>query len=247
MNAITDPKRLLKAPLFAVSAEWEHNGYDDSDFYRAMFDWHTGELKKVETHSTRYGCGYFAVVTKEYAQRNKLYGYVNHAYNPATQKFDIENGIQVGLPVQWFVTPSAVPESVLSRAEAALAELIYRQLRAADDRDIFEPQNAERGQVLRLTEPHNSRKTKQTLPAGTKIRVNDCSAFGTFYRNGYNHPSRENRSVIGTVLGHPETLLRVPLAKCRLDKEPLSDLELRQRAAELARNRRFEQCWGRVF
>lgn len=247
MQPITNPARLLKAPLFAVSDEWEHNGYNDSDFYRAMFDWHTGELKKVETHSTRYGCGYFAVVTKEYAKRNKLFGYINHAYNPATGQYDLENGIQVGLPVSNFVDPKQAPAIVLDLAEKALADQIFRLLRYSEENQIMKPQDAKRGDTLRLTEAHNSRKTGQKLPVGTVIRVNDCEAFGTFYRNGYNHPSRSNRSVIGTVLGHPETLVRVPLAKCRLDRELTSDSELRQRAAELAHNRRFEQTWGRVY
>lgn len=219
-NQITDPRRLLRAPLYAVSDEWEHNGYDDSDFYRAMYDPNTGELRKVETWTTRFAC---------------------HAPLPYVVPEDWTGG--------WvpYIPPSKVPESIWQRAEQALAETIYQLIRSAEHRAILQPQDAKRGDVLRLTEAHNSRKTKQVLPAGTQIRVNDCSAFGTFYRNGYNHPNRENRSIVGTVLGHPETLVRVPLSKCRLDREPESDESLRQRANELARNRRFEQCWGRVF
>lgn len=244
---ITRTDRLLKAPLFAVSDEWEHNGYDDSDFYRTMFDWHTGELQKVETWTTRYGCGHSAVVTDEYAKRNNLTGYIAKDYNPNTQQWDKPVGVRVDLPVTWFVPPKQVPQSVWEAAERKLAEHIFNLIRAAELRDILTPQDAKQGDILRLSESHNSRKTKQTLPVGTKIRVNDCTAFGTFYRNGYNHPSRENRSVIGTVLGHPEKLVRVPLNKCRLDKEPMPDAELRARAVELAKNRRFEQCWGKVW
>lgn len=237
----------LRAPLYAISAEWEHNGYDDSDFYRAMYDPNTDSLQKVETHSTRYGCGHFAVVTKDYASKHDLHGYINHTYNPETRQYDLENGIQVGLPVTWFVMPQDTPERVYQRAEQLLAESIYQLIRSAEHRDILTPENAEQGDVLRLSEAHKSRKAGQTLPVGTRIRVNECTAFGTFYRNGYNHPGRHNRSVVGTVVGHPETLVRVPLAKCRLDQEPMPDEQLRQRAVELAKNRRFEQCWGRVF
>lgn len=244
---ITDPKRLLKAPLYAVSDEWEHSGYDDSDFYRAMYDPNKGTLEKVETHSTRYGCGYFAVVTKEYAQKHGLNGYINHAYNPATGRYDVENGIQVSLPVTWFVDPKQVPERVWQQAEQLLAEQIFQLIRSAEHRDVLQPSNAKAGDRLRLSEAHRSVKTKQTLPVGTRIRVNEVQCFGTFYRNGYNQPGRHNRSVIGTVIGQPDKLVRVPLDKCQLDKEPMPDGELRARAAELAKNRRFNQCWGRVF
>lgn len=244
---ITDPKRLLRAPLYAVSDEWEHNGYDDSDFYRAMYDPNKGTLDKVMTWTTRAGCGSFAVVTKEYAHKHGLAGYINHAYNPATKQYDLENGIQVSLPVYWFVEPKDTPERVWQQAEQLLAEQIFQCLRLAEHRDILQPTNAIPGDTLQLLEAHRSIKTKQTLPVGTKIRVNDVQCFGTFYRNGYNQPGRHNRSVIGTIVGQPEKLVRVPLEKCRMDKEPMSDAELRARAVELAKNRRFNQCWGRVL
>lgn len=217
---ITRTDRLLKAPLYAVSDEWEHNGYDDSDFFRTMWDPNTQALRKVETWTTRACCS---------------------APLPYVVPEDWTGGWSPYIP------PERVPSHVWEAAERALADRIFELIRSAELRDILTPDNAKQGDILRLSEPHNSRKTKQTLPAGTKIRVNDCQAFGTFYARGYNHPSRENRSVVGTVLGHPETLVRVPLNKCRLDKEPISDTELRERANKLATNRRFEQCWGKVW
>lgn len=241
--------KLLKAPLYAVSDEWEHNGYDDSDFYRTMYDPNTDEIKKVETRSTRYGCGYFAVVTKEYAHKHGLYGYVNHAYNPVTRQYDLENGIQVSLPVQWFVFPKDTPEQVWNRAEQLLAEHIYQLIRNAELRDVFEPQDAKFGTVLRLTEAHTHKdKTtgaKTTVAAGTVGEVFWCGAFGTFYRNDYNHPNRDNRRVGLRLLDGSKVF--VPLKKCRLHKEPMTDSELRQRAEELAKHRRFEQCWSKVY
>lgn len=46
--------KLLKAPLYAVTEEWEHDGYDDSDCYRVVFDPNTRTLSRFETGSTRY-------------------------------------------------------------------------------------------------------------------------------------------------------------------------------------------------
>lgn len=40
---------------YAVSEEWEHNGYDDSDWYRVAFDPESGTLERVLTNTTR-GC-----------------------------------------------------------------------------------------------------------------------------------------------------------------------------------------------
>jgi len=239
--------KLLKAPLYAVSDEWEHNGPQDSDFYRTMYDPNTDTLRKVETWSTRYGCGYFAVVTFEYAKQNNLHGYQNHPVEMGTGRVLPPNGIQVALPVARYVPKENVPERVLQRAQELLAALIYNLIRAAEHRDILEPKIVAHGNWVSLTEEHNSRKTKQVLPVGTEIRVNSCQAYGTFYRNGYNRPGRENSSIVGTVKGHVETLVRVPLSKCRLAKPLMSDEELRKRAVELAANRRFEQAWGKVF
>lgn len=54
--AMNETTKLLPAPLYAVSDEWEHNGHDDSDFYRVVFDPNTGNLSRVMTWTTRCGC-----------------------------------------------------------------------------------------------------------------------------------------------------------------------------------------------
>lgn len=135
--------------------------------------------------------------------------------------------------------------AIVEQAIVWLSDQIFKVLRSAEDRDILEPENAKQGDLLRLTAQHKSRKTGQILESGTVIRVNDCQAFGTFYAKGYNHPGRENRSIVGTVLGKPSLLIRVPLAKCRLHSEPMTDSELRSRANALARNCQFGPALSR--
>lgn len=135
-----------------------------------------------------------------------------------------------------FVMPTI---EIVEKAIEWLAGKIFTLIRNAEQKDVMAPENAVPGQLLRLTEEHKSRKTGQTLTVGTVIRVNDCQAFGTFYAKGYNHTGRQNRSIVGTVLGKPSVLVRVPLAKCRKNEEPMPDAELMQRAKVLARDCQF--------
>ena len=50
-----------------------------------------------------------------------------------------------------------------------------------------------------------------TFPVDTVFTVQACTAFGTFYRNGYNKPNRSNRPVL-SIAGDGQ-LYRIPLAK----------------------------------
>lgn len=127
--------------------------------------------------------------------------------------------------------------AVVEASRKLLVEGIYQRLHSAEQHDVMKPADAKPGDILRLSEPHKSRKAGMMLDVGTRIRVNVCNAFGTFYRNGYNKPGRDNRSIVGTVLGQPDKLIRVPLAKCRLDRD------LRSRAEELS----YEHQYGPLF
>lgn len=44
--------------LYAVSEEWEENGYHDSDFYRMVYNASTGNLARYCTGSTRFAMDY---------------------------------------------------------------------------------------------------------------------------------------------------------------------------------------------
>lgn len=231
--------RLLPSPRYAVSAEWEHNGRDDSDFYQIIYDPNQDQLIKYQTYTTRFGCGWFATVTADYVKRNNLSIYQTLSDGKAL----------VTLPVEPFVPLNRTPEEILRRAEQLLADIIFNLIRNAEHNDIFEPNDAQFGQRLRLTEPHTYRDTKTgkrtLISAGDTGEVFWVGAFGTFYRNGYNHAGRHNRRV-GLRLANGSRVF-VPLKKCRLDKEPLTDDQLRERSVQLAKNRRFEQAYARVW
>lgn len=71
----------------------------------------------------------------------------------------------------------------------------------------------------------------------TAGKVISTQAHGKFYSNGYNRPNRYNTSVI--VLLDDGRELTFPLKKLRLEREPLTDEELHERAKELSKHRNF--------
>lgn len=133
---------------------------------------------------------------------------------------------------------------VVEAARKLLVQGIYQRLLEAEHRDVMEPNDVQVGDIVRLLQVHKSRKAGTVLGVGVRIRVNDCQAFGTFYRNGYNKPGRDNRSIVGTVLGSPQTLVRVPLSKCRMDREPMPDTELMARAEALSHEHQYGPLFG---
>ena len=54
---------------------WEHNGYDDSDFYADYLDIEKGTIETVEYNTTRFACGGYAKV--DFTISNYLAWWVN--------------------------------------------------------------------------------------------------------------------------------------------------------------------------
>jgi len=80
------------------------------------------------------------------------------------------------------------------------------------------------------------------IPTDTVGEVVDWGSFGTFYRNGYNEPNRENTSVqLRTSEGR---VFRATLAKCRQDRDYATPAALRKRAVELSYNYHWPACSG---
>lgn len=192
--------RLLQAPLYAVTDEWEHNGYDDSDFYRVVYNPNTRSLARFETGSTRYGGRPW--------------------------------------PGSEFVKPEATPPEVWSAAEAVAADLYAAGLARLEHLRVFEPgpKDCAIGTVLRTTRACRS-KAAGTIPAGSVGEVFWSGSYGTFYRNGYKQPNRENTRV-GLRLRDGSRVF-VALSACRLDREPMSPAEIREKALERASKRDF--------
>lgn len=198
------PSRQLPAPLYAVSDEWEHNGYDDSDFYRVVFDWNKRELRRFETGSTRYAGRCWA-------------------------------GSE-------FVLPSQTPETVWAEAERIHRDSIANGLRELDRMTKEEPdvQDIKHGMELELT--RNVKHKGATIAKGTRGEIFWSGAYGQFYRNGYNHPNRENTRVGLRLLDGSRVF--VALKACRQTAPLLSEDQIQEQAKQTASHRNFYRSFA---
>jgi hypothetical protein len=227
---------------------WEDNGYNDSDFFAAVWNSETNQVEAVLTGTTRGGmdnplAGKLSPLNDEVLEaarvwlENHIFGIIRKA-----EEFDI-------------LQPSNV--------NAGQRVRLLENHRNKEREENQEPCRKCNGSG-KWVNPHNSSDVREcfackgkgyhakstvkkggkfvTIPAGTAGEVVWCGAFGTFYRNGYNHPNRFNRSLI--VKLDDGRKVNVPLEKCRLDKEPMADAELRERARTLSYDYQFCRAVG---
>lgn len=129
---------------------------------------------------------------------------------------------------------------IVLKAVEWLKQYIYKAIRAAEYRDVLEPQAAPHGTELRLI--RDVRHKGMIIPEGTWGDVFWSEAYGKFYAKGYNKPNREN---IRVGLRLPDgSKVFVALKACRLKRDPLSDAELMARADRLSRDCKFGAACG---
>jgi len=124
-------------------------------------------------------------------------------------------------------------EEVIEKARAWVLEVDIRNEIAREARRVEEPGpgDIKKGDRLRLKEAvtFKDKKSGETIEAeaGESGAVIWKGAFGTFYRNGYNKPDRGNTRV-GLKLDDGRVIF-AGLDKFRLDREALTDEEIRER------------------
>lgn len=128
----------------------------------------------------------------------------------------------------------------LEKAIAWLAEKIFDRLKVAEHNDVLNPdvENLAHGREFRLLRSARNKGVK--YEAGTVGEMVRQSSFGAFYRNGYNRPNRENTRVTLRLIDG--TFATFALSALRQHREPLTDDELRAKAAELAQHCQFSQA-----
>lgn len=213
---------------------WEENGYHDSDFFEAYWSVEKGVIFRVEVGSTRYAGGTCPLDTIPWteAELERARAYL------AGKIFDsIKEGELIDV-----LTPANVVKGQRVR-------LLEKHKNQAFDAIIC---NKCKG-TGKWVNPHNPSDTRTcfacqgtTVIKGSKQKgnwvhyeaglageaVEDAKAFGRFYDKGYNKPCRENRSVL--VKLDDGRFVKCPVKKLRLDKEPMSDTELMERANALS-------------
>jgi len=230
--------------------EWEDNGYHDSYFYGVLFDDATGKMESVMIGATAFAGSSqtwrdAVLPTPEIVERCRLL-LADHIFAVIREAEHID-----------VLTPSdAQPGDAL-----VLLEAHTRQIKApvpcerccgkghwqnprdaTDRRPCFACKGkgtVPKGDPLKDA---SGRIVRQTIPAGTRLTVIAVTAFGRFFRKGYNKPGRENRSVTGrTDAGE---VINIPMKKLRLAKEPMSDADLRERAVELSHHHAYGSMFG---
>lgn len=108
------------------------------------------------------------------------------------------------------------PEALAQWREWAISRA-SEMIHEADRKEALEPDSAPIGSDLVLTRDCRHRG-EPTTPKGSIGRVFWAKAYGTFYRNGYNRPGRDNIRV-GLELTNGDRVF-VPLSACRQNREP---------------------------
>lgn len=245
-----------------VLVDWEINGYDDSDFLCVYYD---EEKKSLETYmygTTRFACpttyGHDGTTTTIEVGGEKLlmptrsivekarevleehiFQRITVAENMTVLSPDV-NSLQVGLRVRLSVDV----RNQLYHMVACLAckDNPGKWVNPKNSNDIRTCFTCD-GVGEKKGEKKRDDKGKliwDRLSAGLAGTVIDWKSFGTFFKNGYGRPGRENTSVqFATDAGN---VVRATLERLRLDREPMRASKLRERAKELS----FDYSFGAV-
>lgn len=231
--------------------EWEDNGYHDSYFYGVLFDDAIGLMHEVGLGATAFAGGYSpewlaaAMPTLEIVERCRLL-LVEYIFTKIREAEHID-----------VFTPSDARKDEFM----VLLEDHKRQVKApvpcekccgkgywqnpnkdTDRRPCFGCNG--KGTVAKgdALKDAKGRLIRETIPAGARLAVLACTAFGSFFRNGYNKPGRDNRSVTGRL--DSGAIVNVPLKKLRHERDPMSDEELRERAVSLSHHHQYGAMFG---
>ena len=231
--------------------EWEENGYHDSYFYGVLFDDATGLMSKIGLGATAYAYSPIpewqesVMPTPEIVERCRLlladfiFARIREAehidvFTPSDAKKD---SVMVLLEDHKRQIKAPVP------CEKCVGKGYWQNPnKAADRRPCFACEgtgSVAKGEAIKNA---SGKILRETIPAGTRLTVLAVTAFGSFYRNGYNKPDRSNRTVTGRT--DAGAVVNIPLKKLRLALEPMSDAGLLERAAELSHHHAYGTMFG---
>lgn len=231
--------------------EWEDNGYHDSYFYGAYYDDETGCIESCSLGATAYAM----VETPAF-----------YAFEWPTREA-LESARLVLRDHIFKAIREAEHADVLTPQDAKADDVLVtiaehkRQLKtgtpctrcdgkgfwqnphkATDQRQCFTCKGTATmagGEALRDA---NGKAIREIIPAGTRITTISVKAYGSFYRNGYNRPNRDNRTITGR--DDAGNVLHIPLKKLRHERDPMSDTELWERADKLSHHHNYGSITG---
>jgi hypothetical protein len=240
----TPSSKLMKYKI----CEWEDNGYHDSYFYGVYYDTNTGLMKEIQLGATAYAGGSYSfgvgyeMPTLEIIEKCRvlmaahIFTVISNAeYRDVFLPEDAKEKDTVRL---------LVPHSGMVMVEKPCQKCEGKghwqnPCREADKRPCFACHGRGRKRSKEKARTPGGKILRFTLPVDTVFTVQACTAFGTFYRNGYNKPNRSVLSIAGD-----GQLYRIPLAKLRMDRDPMPEEELRQRAEALSHEHQYGAMFG---
>ncbi len=230
--------------------EWEINGYSDSDWILMVYDDETNSIKSLTIGTTRFaGCaahGYqicyecagspisptqeiiekARLVLKDFLfQRIKRLNYLS-----VMEPEDVNPGDKVQLLID-----HKNQAFEYKKCENCINGQWINPKNPQDKRDCFSCYGE--GEIKGNKLKQNNKLVWLKYSAGLTGTVKSCRAYGTFYKNGYNQPGRDNKTVI--FVTENNKIVRAPLSKLRLAKNLKSDFELLQQAEEQSKSLHF--------
>jgi len=227
--------------MFHKLQSFERNGYHDSYFFDVCYDDANDDIVSVEVGSTAYAGGTSnrpatanAVLAARKVLARKIHAQLRAAeHNKVFVSNDVRPGQRVRLLVE---LRNQRKESVACDRCEGSGKWVNPRNRH-DVRGCFTCSSSGQKPGKAAVKDAKGKIVYDVYPADTSGVVIDCKAYGQFYRNGYNQPGRENRTVkFRTDDGR---MVKAPLAKLRLDREPMDDAELLERAERLSYGLRF--------
>lgn len=234
--------------LYRCTADWEHSMYDDSDWHCVVYNDVTDRLERVMTGTTRFACGTSGnggeiPMTDEMRPRAMaaLVALYLDAFTRAEERNVNEpsiklllRGVKVRLSAAHKCQRKAKSVEAVTCEKCSGSGAWVNPRRSSDRRECFACKGTGKGQkVTRAKVTGENGKTEwERIEAGAVGTVQGQATFGTFYRNGYNQPDRNNTTVY--VILDDGREIRCPAAKLRLDREMVDGAALLARATERA-------------
>lgn len=238
--------------FYRCCAEWEHNGYDDSDWFVVAFDATKNVLTRIGTGTTRFASSLHVSIpglvgmTPEMAPRaraalvNMLAEKAVRAETSRVLEPKIETltkGVRVRLTESHRCAKKTSVESPCPKG--CDAGYWANPRNKEDRRPCFACKGAGKfvrreKVIVETTIERGKRKGEkksgvawENVAAGLCGEVIDRATFGTFHRGGYNRPDRHNTTVYVRLDDGRE--VQVSASKLRLDAEPAGESTIRAR------------------
>ena len=220
---------------------WEDNGYHDSYFYASAWNSETNQVESIMTGATAFAGGPtidWQPLTPEVLESARQW-LEQAIFNTLRKAEDNDvlapQNVEIGVRVQLLESHRNRP-TIKEDCPKCEGGYWVNPKNSEDKRPCFSCDGV--GFIAKT-----GKGKLETFAEGTAGEVFWTGTPGrTFYRNGYNRPDRG--TIQCKIKLDDGRLLKAPLSKLRLDKEPMSDEELQRRSLALSYSYRFNSACG---